>query len=75
MKQKTKSSVYVDEDLVAWIDRKVDDKVFGSRNHAFELAVKLLKERIELIEQFLLEVKKKDSETVRKFIKELEKEL
>jgi len=74
MKQKTKSSVYIDEFLMNWIDEKVEQKVFGSRNHAFEMAAKMLKSRIELIEKFLAEIDKKNLKTLRKFINELTEE-
>lgn len=40
---KIKTSVSVDEDLLEWIDTQIKEKVFASRSHAIERAIKLLK--------------------------------
>lgn len=45
--EKVKTSVYLEKDLSGWIDKKVKDLTFGSRNHAVNFAIKFLKEHLE----------------------------
>jgi Arc/MetJ-type ribon-helix-helix transcriptional regulator len=41
---KTPISARMDDDLVDWIDEQVGKKRFGSRSHALEYAIYLLKQ-------------------------------
>jgi len=45
MGRKRKTSVALDEELLAWIDRLVEAKRFASRTHAIEYALQRLRER------------------------------
>ncbi|MHA1616208.1 MAG: ribbon-helix-helix domain-containing protein [Candidatus Njordarchaeales archaeon] len=45
MGRKIKTSIALDEDLLAWVDRLVKSKRFASRTHAIEYALQRLKER------------------------------
>jgi len=44
---KAKTSIALDEELLAWIDLNIYNKRFASRSHAVEYAVHQLKEREE----------------------------
>ncbi len=45
MGRKIKTSVAIDEDLLAWVDKLVAAKRFANRTHAIEYALQRLKER------------------------------
>ena len=36
---KSGTSIYMDRDVLKWIDERVKERVFASRSHAFEYAV------------------------------------
>jgi len=42
---KRKTSIALDEDLLAWIEKMVERKRFASRTHAVEYALQRLKEQ------------------------------
>jgi Arc/MetJ-type ribon-helix-helix transcriptional regulator len=44
MGKKVKTSIALDEDLIAWIDKMVSTKRFANRTHAIEYALQKLKE-------------------------------
>jgi Arc/MetJ-type ribon-helix-helix transcriptional regulator len=39
---KRRVSVTIDERMINWIDKKVEELVFATRSHAFEYAIKQL---------------------------------
>jgi Arc/MetJ-type ribon-helix-helix transcriptional regulator len=41
---KIKTSVALDKEILEWIDRQVEKKVFANRSHAIEYALQKLKE-------------------------------
>lgn len=45
MARKRKTSIALDEDLLAWIDKLVKAKRFANRTHAIEYALQRLRER------------------------------
>ncbi|MEM3463805.1 MAG: ribbon-helix-helix domain-containing protein [Candidatus Bathyarchaeia archaeon] len=45
MGRKIKTSIALDEELLAWIDKLVASKRFANRTHAIEYAIQRLKER------------------------------
>jgi len=47
MGRKAKTSVALDEDLLAWIDEMIERKRFASRTHAIEYALQRLREQQE----------------------------
>ncbi|MEM3451919.1 MAG: ribbon-helix-helix domain-containing protein [Nitrososphaerales archaeon] len=44
MGKKVKTSIALDEDLIAWIDKMVSTKRFANRTHAIEYALQKLRE-------------------------------
>jgi Arc/MetJ-type ribon-helix-helix transcriptional regulator len=40
---KTRISARVDDELIDWIDRQIEEKRFGNRSHALNYALLLLK--------------------------------
>jgi Arc/MetJ-type ribon-helix-helix transcriptional regulator len=44
MGKKVKTSIALDEDLVAWVDKMVKSKRFANRTHAIEYALQRLRE-------------------------------
>jgi Arc/MetJ-type ribon-helix-helix transcriptional regulator len=44
-KGKLKTSVALDKNLVAWVDKMVDAKRFATRTHAIEYALQKLREQ------------------------------
>ena len=36
------TSIYMDSEILNWIDEKVDERIFASRSHAFEYAIRQL---------------------------------
>ena len=42
---KIKTSVALDKEILEWIDRQVEKKVFANRSHAIEYALQKLKEK------------------------------
>ncbi len=42
---KSGTSVYMDRDVLRWIDEKVKERVYRNRSHAFEYAVAQLMKR------------------------------
>lgn len=44
---KKRIAVTVSDDLLRWIDTKVKDKTFGSRSHAIEHALTILRDKEE----------------------------
>jgi Arc/MetJ-type ribon-helix-helix transcriptional regulator len=44
MGKKVKTSVALDSDLLAWIDRQIETKRYASRTHCIEYAIMKLKE-------------------------------
>jgi len=42
---KKKLTLNIDEEIIEIVDRKIKDRLFGSRSHAFEYLVKKLKEK------------------------------
>jgi len=44
MGRKVKTSIALDEDLIAWIDKMVETKRFANRTHAIEYALQKLRE-------------------------------
>ena len=42
-----KVSVSVDPELVAWIDKQIEKRIYRNRSHAFDVAGHLLKEMSE----------------------------
>ena len=42
---KSGTSVYMDRDLLHWIDEKVKERVYRNRSHAIDYAVAQLKKR------------------------------
>jgi Arc/MetJ-type ribon-helix-helix transcriptional regulator len=47
MGRKVKTSIALDEELLAWIDEMIDRKRFASRTHAVEYALQRLREQQE----------------------------
>jgi hypothetical protein len=45
--KKIKTSIALDEDLLKWIDKMVNNKRFANRTHAIEYALQKVKERSE----------------------------
>ena len=46
---KTRITITIDKELLDWIDKKVEEKVFASRSHGFEYLVEERKStRIEI---------------------------
>jgi len=37
---KKRITTTVDEELLKWIDKKVDEKIFANRSHSFEFLIK-----------------------------------
>jgi len=46
MGRKVKTSVALDEDLIAWIDKMIETKRFANRTHAVESALQKLRESV-----------------------------
>ena len=42
---KISTSVRMDRDIIHWIDKRVEDRVFATRTHAFEYALRQLMKR------------------------------
>ena len=40
------TSITMDRDILKWIDERVKERVFSSRSHAFEYAVRELMKRV-----------------------------
>lgn len=47
MGRKIKTSIGLDEDLLAWVDGMIERKRFASRTHAIEYALQRLREQQE----------------------------
>lgn len=47
MVKKIKTSVALDEDLLAWVNEMIERKRFASRTHAIEYALQRLREQQE----------------------------
>ena len=47
MGRKVKTSIALDEKLLAWVDEMIDRKRFASRTHAVEYALQRLREQQE----------------------------
>jgi len=47
MGRKIKTSIGLDEDLLAWVDEMIEKKRFASRTHAIEYALQRLREQQE----------------------------
>jgi len=45
MGRKVKTSIALDEDLLAWIEKMIERKRFASRTHAVEYALQRLREQ------------------------------
>jgi len=45
---KSGTSIYMDRDVLQWIDERVKERVFASRSHAFEYAMRQLMIRVKL---------------------------
>lgn len=45
MGRKVKTSIALDEDLLAWVQKMIEHKRFASRTHAVEYALQRLKEQ------------------------------
>ena len=45
---KSGTSIYMDRDVLQWIDERVKERVFSSRSHAFEYAMRQLMIRVKL---------------------------
>jgi Arc/MetJ-type ribon-helix-helix transcriptional regulator len=43
--KKVKTSMNIDSDLIAWIDKMVKTKRFANRTHAIEYAIQTLKDK------------------------------
>ena len=41
---KTRVSARVDDELIAWVDEQVENKIFGTRSHALNYALLQLKQ-------------------------------
>ena len=39
---KINTSVRIDREIIQWIDKRVKDRIFSSRTHAFEYALRQL---------------------------------
>jgi len=37
---KERITITIDDNLLAWLDKKVDDKIFANRSHGFEYLIK-----------------------------------
>jgi metal-responsive CopG/Arc/MetJ family transcriptional regulator len=37
---KERITITIENDLLAWLDKKVDDKTFANRSHGFEYLIK-----------------------------------
>ncbi|MEM3710134.1 MAG: ribbon-helix-helix domain-containing protein [Nitrososphaerales archaeon] len=48
MGKKVKTSIALDEDLLAWIDEQVKTKRFASRTHCIEYAIVKLRESLSI---------------------------
>jgi Arc/MetJ-type ribon-helix-helix transcriptional regulator len=46
MGRKVKTSIALDEDLIAWIDKMIETKRFANRTHAVEYALQKLRESV-----------------------------
>jgi len=46
-KDKNRVSVTIDEKLLKWLESQVDSKRFGSKSHGIEVALEVLKKKIE----------------------------
>ena len=44
---KIKTSVALNKEILEWIDRQVEKRVFANRSHAIEYALQKLKEEIK----------------------------
>lgn len=45
MKKRIQTSVTLDKEIVDWIDKQIEKKVFASRSHAIEFCVHKVKEK------------------------------
>lgn len=39
---KSRVAITIDAEFIQWIDHKIDEKIFASRSHAIEFAIKRL---------------------------------
>ena len=39
-KGKERITITIDDNLLAWLDKKVNDKIFANRSHGFEYLIK-----------------------------------
>ena len=46
MERKVKTSIALDEDLIAWIDKMIETRRFANRTHAVEYALQKLRESV-----------------------------
>ena len=37
---KERITITIDDDLLAWLDKKIEDKTFANRSHGFEYLIK-----------------------------------
>jgi len=39
MKMKERITITIDKELLKWIDKKISEKIFANRSHAFEFLI------------------------------------
>jgi len=47
-RKKKQLTINLPQDIIDWMDKKIEDLTFSSKSHAIERALKELKERMEM---------------------------
>ena len=51
---KEKLTIYIDKELVEWLEKKIEQKIFGSKSHGIEACIHVVKEVYDRMEQGII---------------------